>query len=103
MSIYYVSIGIFVTVMPLNEHVNATHDGVHVLSYDSGGRHKKKKKREGGAAHSPRMSAAFTLNPDLPLCPLLLHILHEDRAQDFYLTAFPFFFFFFFLKRCSEI
>lgn len=58
MSIYYVHV--------LNEYVNAAHDGAHVLSYDSGGRNKKK--RKGGAAHSPRMSAAFTLNPDLPLC-----------------------------------
>lgn len=46
MSIYYVSIGISLTIMPLNEHVNAAHDGAHVLSYDSGGRNKKKKKEK---------------------------------------------------------
>lgn len=47
----------------LEEHLNAAHDGAHVLSYDSRGKR--------GAAHFPHMSAAFTLHPDLPSPSLL--------------------------------
>lgn len=80
------------------EHVNATHDGTHVLSYDSVGWDGK----NGGAAHSPRTSAAFTLNPGLPRHLCFSPLPHTSRGQSwgfffifFLLTAFLFFFFFF--------
>lgn len=56
----------------------------------------RKTKNNRGAAHSPHMSAAFTLHPDLPTPPSspLLSILHEDRLLDIFHSL---------SERCSVI
>lgn len=72
------------------EHVNAAHDGTHVLSYDSTQREREREKKR-RCSFSPHECSIYpSPRPPTPPPPsrIPLGILHEDRPPDIFSLCF---------------